>query len=121
MKKIVLIIFLFLYNCETNSVSRFSNYPTLADGNSDIGVQVFLRPSGISSTCDINLTLFNRTTYNFNSLFVEITVFSGSNINIGTVRFLEKLSSKQTLQRKSLFTGSDCLKIKDLKLTSLKY
>lgn len=119
---IVIFIFsLFLNSCYETTRGISSKYPTLAEGNSEIGVQVFLKSTEISGICEINLTMFNRTIKDFNPVLVEISMFGRRNENLGRVNFYEKLLNKETIQRKSLFTGSSCTGIKDIKLTSFKY
>jgi len=121
MKKLILTLVLLVSGCFETTRGIPSKYPTLVEGNSEIGVQVFLKTTEISGICEINLTMFNRTIKDFNPVLVEISMFGRRNENLGRVNFYEKLLNKETIQRKSLFAGSSCIGIKDIKLTSLKY
>jgi hypothetical protein len=120
MKKLFLLLFcLLLSSCSTSEYKPRVN-PSALIINADLQINVELT-YGTPKGCKVNLTILNKTSKSFSSVYVEVSIYDGVGNNIDMVNFLNGVGSFETLKRDSTFWKYECYQIKDVKITKSSY
>ena len=122
-KVFLIVICFFLYSCETPTITR-AVYPKVSVSNSDFHIFVELYPvrkSSYSTACQANLTITNKTSKSFSSVYVEVTIFDERGVNIDMVNFSVGVNSRETVIRDRTFLKYQCYEISDVKITKTSY
>ena len=124
MNKLFLIFFfIFLSSCESPTITR-AVYPKVSVNNSDLYIFVELYPvrkSSYSTACQANLTITNKTSKSFNSVYVEASIYDGRGVNIDMVNFSVGVNPQETVKRDRTFYKYECYEISDVKITKTSY
>ncbi len=123
--KIIIITFfsLFLFSCETPTITR-AVYPKVSSSNSDLHIFVELYPVRTSSTstaCKADLTITNKTSKSFSSVYVEASIYDDRGVNIDMVNFALGVNPQETVKRDRTFFKYQCYEISDVKITRSSY
>ena len=117
-----LILFLFLISCSTstyNSTYKTGNRSATII-NADLQIDVKLT-YGTPSGCKVNLTVLNKTSKKFDSVYVEVSVYDFNGNNIDMTNFLNGVGGFETLKRDRTFFKYKCYEIGDIKITKISY
>ena len=115
--------FIFLSYCETPTITR-AVYPKVSVNNYDLHIFVELYPvrkSSYSTACQANLTITNKTSKSFNSVYVEASIYDGRGVNIDMVNFSVSVNPQETVKRDRTFYKYECYEISDVKITKTSY
>lgn len=118
MKKILLILFLFLISCSTPTYQTGNRSATII--NADLQIDVKLT-YGTPSGCKANLTVLNKTSKSFNSVYVEVTIFDEKGVNIDMLNFSVGVNPRETVIRDRTFYKYKCYETNDVKITKTSY
>ena len=121
MKKLYLILlcFLFLSSCSTPNYKPRED-PSALIINADLQIDVKLT-YGTPSGCKVNLTVLNKTSKKFDSVYVEVSVYDFNGNNIDMTNFLNGVGGFETLKRDRTFFKYKCYEIGDIKITKISY
>ena len=117
-----LILFLFLISCSTstyNSTYKTGNRSATII-NADLQIDVKLT-YGTPSGCKANLTVLNKTSKSFNSVYVEVTIFDERGVNIDMLNFSVGVNPRETVIRDRTFYKYNCYDTNDVKITKTSY
>jgi hypothetical protein len=121
MKKLYLILFCFLFLSSCNTPNyKPRDYPSALIINADLQIEVKLT-YGTPKGCKVNLTILNKTSKNFDSVYVEVSVYDFSGNNIDMVNFINAIGKFETLKRDRTFFKYECYDIGDIKITKTSY
>jgi len=124
MNRLLLILLcFFLFSCETPTIKR-AVYPKVSLSNSDLDIFVELYPtrtSGYSRGCQTNLTVKNKTSKSFNSVYLEVSIYNERGVNIDMVNFSVRVNPQETIERDRTFFKYECYEISDVKITKSSY
>ena len=121
MKKLYLILFCFLFlsSCSTPNYKPREG-PSALIINADLQIDVKLT-YGTPSGCKVNLTVLNKTSKKFDSVYVEVSVYDFNGNNIDMTNFLNGVGGFETLKRDRTFFKYKCYEIGDIKITKISY
>ena len=122
-KLFLILLFIFLSSCETPTITR-AVYPKVSVSNSDLHIFVELYPvrkSSYSTACQANLTITNKTSKSFSSVYVEASIYDERGVNIDMVNFSVGVNPQETIKRDRTFYKYECYEISDVKITKTSY
>jgi hypothetical protein len=120
---ILVLLCFFLYSCETPTITR-AVYPKVSVSNSDLHIFVELYPvrkSSYTTACQANLTITNKTSKTFSSVYVEASIYDERGVNIDMVNFSVGVNPQETVKRDRIFLKYECYEISDVKITKTSY
>jgi len=122
MKKIFLILFFFLISCSTstyNSTYKTGNRSATII-NADLQIDVKLT-YGTPNGCKANLTVLNKTSKSFSSVYIEVTIYDERGVNIDMLNFSVGVNPRETVIRDRTFYKYECYQTNDVKITKTSY
>lgn len=118
MNRLLLILFLLLISCSTPTYKTGNRVDTVI--NADLQIDVKLT-YGTPKGCKANLTVLNKTSKSFNSVYVEVTIYDERGVNIDMVNFSVGVNPQETVIRDRTFYKYECYQTNDVKITKTSY
>ena len=121
MKKsyLILFCFLFLSSCSTPNYKPRED-PSALIINADLQIDVKLT-YGTPSGCKVNLTVLNKTSKSFSSVYIEVTIYDERGVNIDMLNFSVGVNPRETVIRDRTFYKYECYQTNDVKITKTSY
>jgi hypothetical protein len=121
--KLFFILFcFFLFSCVAPTTPGRAVYPKVSLSNSDLDILIKLYPTRTYSRgCQTNLTIKNKTSKTFNSVYVEASIYDERGVNIDMVNFSVRVNPQETIERDRTFFKHECYEISDVKITKSSY
>ena len=117
MNKIIVFITLFLLSCVPDNRPRSPTYFSWGDKDFSIDIE---KGYTTLDMCPLELTLKNHNPKSFSSVYIELTAYDNSEVNIGSTNFLVSIGPNETLKRKSYISKS-CYYVHNLKLSKFTF
>jgi hypothetical protein len=117
MNKIIFFITLFLFSCVPDNRPRSPTY--FSWGNKDFSIDIEKGYARLEM-CPLELTLKNHNSKSFSSVYIELTAYDDSEVNIGSTNFLVSIGPNETLKRNSYIT-KHCIYVHNLKLSKFTF
>jgi len=116
-KALTIIISLLLFSCASNTTPRSPSSFSWGDKDFSINIE---KGYTTLDMCPLELTLKNHNPKSFSSVYIELTAYDNSEVNIGSTNFLVSIGPNETLKRKSYISKS-CYYVHNLKLSKFTF